>query len=82
MVLEYERVKKQEYSRKKLKVDEVNECNDLEKTREKRKNKFDSHRLEETTDQSYLKDIKECIKQFHSSITVGPLFVFTCFHQT
>ena len=39
-------------------------------------------------DQSYdrkhnvFKDIKECIKQFHSSIAVGLLFVCTCCHQT
>ena len=37
----------------------------------KHKNKLDDHR-----------DIKECIKQFHSSIAVGPLFVCTCCHQT
>ena len=30
----------------------------------------------------HFKDIKGCIKQFHSSIAVGPLFVCTCCHQT
>ena len=81
-VLECERVKKQEYRRKKRKIDEVNEYIDLEETRKRRKNNFDDHRLEKTSDQSYFKDIKECIKQFHSSIAVGPLFVCTCCHQT
>ena len=81
-VLECERVKKQDYRRKKRKIDEVNEYIDLEETHKKPKNDFDDHRLEKTTDQSYFKDIKECIKQFHSSIAVGPLFVCTCCHQT
>ena len=81
-VLECERVKKQEYRRKKRKIDEVNEYIDLEETHKRRKNNFDDHRLEKTSDQSYFKDIKECIKQFHSSIAVGPLFVCTCCHQT
>ena len=81
-VLECERVKKQEYRRKKRNIDEVNEYIDLEETHKRRKNNFDDHRLEKTSDQSYFKDIKECIKQFHSSIAVGPLFVCTCCHQT
>ena len=81
-VLECERVTKQEYRRKKRKIDEVNEYIDLEEIRKRRKNNFDDHRLEKTSDQSYFKDIKECIKQFHSSIAVGPLFVCTCCHQT
>ena len=81
-VLECERVKKQEYRRKKRKIDEVNEYIDLEETRKRRKDNFDDHRLEKTSDQSYFKDIKECIKQFHSSIAVGPLFVCTCCHQS
>ena len=59
----------------------MNEYIDLEETRKRHKNNFDDHRLE-TSDQSYFKDIKECIKQFHSSIAVGPLFVCTCCHQT
>ena len=28
------------------------------------------------------KAIDECIKEFHSSISVGPLYVCTCCHQT
>ena len=81
-VLECERVKKQEYRKKKRKIDEVNEYIDLKETHKRRKKNFDDHRLEKTSDQSYFKDIKECIKQFHSSIAVGPLFVCTCCHQT
>ena len=80
-VLECERVKKQEYRKKKRKMDEVNEFIDLDETRKKRKNKFVDHRLEKTSDQSYFKDIRECIKQFHSRIAVGPLFICTCCHK-
>ena len=65
-VLECERVKKQEYRKKKRKIDEMHECIVIEETSKKHKNKLDDHR-----------DIKECIKQFHSSIAVGPLFVCT-----
>ena len=74
-VLESERVKKQEYRKKKRMIDDVNECIELEETCKKR-------RVEKISVQSYVKDIKECIKQFHSSIAVGPLFVCTCCHQT
>ena len=70
-VLECERVKKQEYRKKKRKIDEMHECIVIEEASKKHKNKLDDHR-----------DIKECIKQFHSSIAVGPLFVCTCCHQT
>ena len=79
-VLECERVKKQEKRRMKRKLDKENECINLETTCKKRKKKLDDH--EKTSYQSHYKDIKECIKQFHSSIAVGPLFVCTCCHQT
>ena len=79
-VLECERVKKQENRRMKRKLDKENECINLETTCKKRKKKLDGH--EKTSYQSHFKDIKECIKQFHSSIAVGPLFVCTCCHQT
>ena len=81
-VLECERVKKQEYRKKKRKIDEIHECIVIEEVSKKHKNKLDDHRVEKTADQIYYKDIKECIKQFHSSIAVGPLFVCTCCHQT
>ena len=81
-VLECERVKKQEYRKKKRKIDEMHECIVIEETRKKHKYKLDDHRVEKTSDQICFKDIKECIKQFHSSIAVGPLFVCTCCHQT
>ena len=79
-VLECERVKKQENRRMKRKLDKENECINLETTCKKHKKKLDDH--EKTSYQSHFKDIKECIKQFHSSIAVGPLFVCTCCHQT
>ena len=72
-VLECERVKKQEYRKEKRKIDEMHECIVIEEISKKHKNKLDEHRVEKTADQIYYKDIKECIKQFHSSI--GPLFV-------
>ena len=81
-VLECERVKKQEYRKEKRKIDEMHECIVIEEISKKHKNKLDDHRVEKTADQIYYKDIKECIKQFHSSIAVGPLFVCTCCHQT
>ena len=81
-VLECERVKKQEYRKKKRKIDEIHECIVIEETSKKHKNKLDDHRVEKTSNPIYFKDIKECIKQFHSSIAVGPLFVCTCCHQT
>ena len=64
----------------KRKLDKENECINLETTCKKHKKKLDDH--EKTSHQSHFKDIKECIKQFHSSIAVGPLFVCTCCHQT
>ena len=79
-VLECERVKKQENRRMKRKLDKENECINLETTCKKHKKKLDDH--EKTSHQSHFKDIKACIKQFHSSIAVGPLFVCTCCHQT
>ena len=53
----------------------MNECFVSEETCKKRKETFDDH--EKTSDRSHFKDIKGCIKQFHSSIAVGPLFVCT-----
>ena len=81
-VLECERVKKQEYRKEKRKIDEMHECIVIEEISKKHTNKLDDHRVEKRADQIYYKDIKECIKQFHSSIAVGPLFVCTCCHQT
>ena len=79
-VLDCERVRKHEYRRKKRKLDEENESINLVETCQRRKKKLDDH--EKTSHHSYFKDIRECIKQFHSSIAVGPLFVCTCCHQT
>ena len=70
-VLECERVKKQEFRKKKRKIDEMHEYIAIEETSKKHKNKLGDH-----------SDIKECIKQFHSSIAVRPLFVCTCCNQT
>ena len=60
----------------------MNECIDLDKAHKKQNqmNKLDDQSYEKKD--NVFKDIKECIKQFHSSIAVGPLFVCTCCHQT
>ena len=63
-------------------IDEMHEFTVIEETSKKHKSKLDDHRVEKTSDQFYFKGIKESIKQFHSSIAVGPLFVCTCCHQT
>ena len=34
------------------------------------------------SDQKGLKSIEQCIKEFHSSIAVGPLYICTCCDQT
>ena len=68
-VLECKRVKKQEYRRNKRRIDEMHECTDLEETHNKRKKKLDDH--EKTSYQRHFKDIKECIKQFHSVLSGG-----------
>ena len=60
----------------------MNECIDLDKAHKKQNqmNKLDDQSYEKKD--NVFKDIKECIKQFHSSIAVGPSFVCTCCHQT
>ena len=58
------------------------ECIVIEETSKTHKNKLDNHRIEKKSDQIRLKDSKEFIKLFHSSIAVVPLFVCICCHQT
>ena len=41
-----------------------------------------SHKSYKSFDQIGFKSIEACIKQIHSNVSVGPLFVCTCCHQT
>ena len=80
-VQECERVKQQQNRKLKRKLDdafELSHCNKQCKIDEKNLYHNKSHNLPK---QKHF-NIKECIKQFHSSITLGPLFVCTCCHQT
>ena len=67
--------------RSKRKIGEMNECTDLDKAYKKPKLmiKLDAQSYEKKFD--VFNNIKECFKQFHKSISVGPMFVCTCCHQ-
>ena len=80
-VQECERVKQQQNRKLKRKLEdafELSHCNKQCKIDEKNLYDNKSHNLPK---QKHF-NIKECIKQFHSSIALGPLFVCTCCHQT
>ena len=75
-VLECERIKKQKIRQGKIKNDDYSEINVPRKRR-----KHD----EDTLSKMHQKDfetIEKAIKQFQSDISVGPLYVCTCCHQT
>ena len=75
-VLECERIKKQKIRQEKRKNDDYSEINVPRKRR-----KHD----EDTLSKMHQKDfetIEKAIKQFQSDISVGPLYVCTCCHQT
>ena len=81
-ILECERIKQQQSRQRKRKLEEMSGLDVPYK-------KCKSVKEDNLHDQSYkifnqkgFKSIKECIKQFHSDIAVGPLFVCTCCHQT
>ena len=81
-VQECERVKQQLYRKLKRKLEDAFELSHPNKQcKNDEVNSYDnkSHNLPK---QKHFNSIKECIKQFHSSIAVGPLFVCTCCHQT
>ena len=81
-IQECERVKQQQHRKLKQKAEdafELSHCNKQCKIDEDNSYENKSHNLPK---QKYFNSIKECIKQFHSSIAVGPLFVCTCCHQT
>ena len=81
-VQECERVKQQQHRKLKRKLEdafELSPCNKQSKMDEDNSYYNKSHNLPK---QKHFNSIKEYIKQFLSSIAVGPLFVCTCGHQT
>ena len=74
-VLECERIKKQQKRREKRKF---NDDSGISVPRKRCKNEMD------TLPKSHQKDltIEESIKRFHSDISIGPLYVCSCCHQT
>ena len=76
-VLECERVRKQQVRQEKRKFNDISRLN-LHNKRLRR----DKETLSHKTNQKDYKNIEECIKQFHSDISIGPLYVCTCCHQT
>ncbi|MCG8077008.1 MAG: AAA family ATPase, partial [Candidatus Thiodiazotropha taylori] len=72
-VLECERVKKQETRQQKQKLEAAHTVPNLYAS---------SGTLQKQSSHQPVESIEECIKQFHLSISVGPLFVCTCCHQT
>ena len=81
-VQECERVKQQQHRKLKRKLEdafELSHCNKQCKIDEENPYDNKSHNLPK---QKHFNSIKQCIKQFHPSIAVGPLFVCTCCHQT
>ena len=75
-VLECERIRKQQIRQEKRKINEISEVNVPRK-----RFKHDTDTLPKGQ-QKDIKTIQESIKQFHSNIAIGPLYVCSCCHQT
>ena len=75
-VRECERIKKQQVRQEKRKFDCISEI-----IRPRKRYKHDTDNFPETHRKD-LKTIKEDIKQFHIDISIGPLYVCSCCHQT
>ena len=80
IVLEQERIKKQQIRQLKRQTNEVFSSDTPTKQRKVQKDY--SQDCNSTKSYKDFKDINGCIKMFHSSIGVGPVFVCTCCHQT
>ena len=77
IVLECERIKKQQVRQEKRK------CNDISTMNVSCKRfKHDTETLPHKTHQKAFKTIEETIKQFHLDISIGPIYICTCCHQT
>ena len=75
-VLECERIKKQQIRQEKRKIND-----DLEITNPRKKIKHDLDLLPKKFQKNF-ETIEESIKQFHSDISFGPIYVCSCCHQT
>ena len=75
-VLECERIKKQQIRQEKRKIND-----DLEITNPRKKIKHDIDLLPKKFQKNF-ETIEESIKQFHSDISFGPIYVCSCCHQT
>ena len=75
-VRECERIKKQQVRQEKRKFDDS-----LEIITPRKRYKHDTDNFPETHKKD-LKTIEEAIKQFHSDISIGPLYICSCCHQT
>ena len=82
IVLEQERIKKQQIRQLKRQTNEV--YKPILPTKQRKLNDDASQDCgsSETVSRKAFKDINECIKDFHSSIAIGPIYVCTCCHQT
>ena len=75
-VRECERIKKQQVRQEKRKFDDSSEV-----TTPRKRYKHDTDNFPKAHKKD-LKTIEEAIKQFHSDISIGPLYVCSCCHQT
>ena len=82
-VLECERIKQQQNRQHKRKPEEMSALDEAnKKCKSVNEDNLHDHQSYRISDQKGFKSIKECITQFHSNIAVGPIFVYTCCHQT
>ena len=82
IVLEQERIKKQQTRQLKRQTNEMFKPDVPNKQHKPNEVYSQDCGSSKNPDRRGCKDIYECIKDFHSSITVGPIFVCTCCHQT
>ena len=82
IVLEQERIKKQQIRQLKRQTNEVYKPVVSAKQVKLNDDTSQDCGSSETVSRKAFKDINECIKDFHSSIAIGPIYVCTCCHQT
>ena len=82
IVLEQERIKKQQIRQLKRQKNEVYKPVVPNKQRKLNDDASQDCGSSETVSRKAFKGINECIKDFHSSIAIGPIYVCTCCHQT
>ena len=82
IVLEQERIKKQQVRQLKRQTNEVYKPVVPTKQRKLSDDASQDCGSSETVSRKVFKDINECIKDFHSSIAIGPIYACTCCHQT